>query len=45
MFLFQLQVRLVQHKQQLFQAEVQRELAQRYCLVLVERVDLLQRRF
>ncbi len=35
----------MRHKQQLFQAGVQRELAQRYCLVLVERVDLLQRRF
>ncbi len=45
MFLCQLQVRLVRHKQQLFQARVQQELAQHYCLVLVERVDRLQRRF
>jgi hypothetical protein len=45
MFLSQLQVRLVRHKQQLFQARVQRELAQHYCPVLVERVDRLQRRF
>ncbi len=45
MFLSQLQVRLVRHKQHLFQARVQQELPQHYCPVPVERVDRLQRRF